>query len=61
MKRKAFVVAIIAVLLVLGIVIWVSFSTETFWSLHPKAVIVILLNCLLYVGIGILLYRLFKK
>lgn len=61
MKRKAFIIATIAVLLILGVVIWTSYSTETFGSLEPKAVIVILVNCLLYVGIGILIYRLLKK
>jgi len=61
MKKKAFVITVIAILLLLGAVALFFISADTFVSLKPKAVIVVLVNCLIYAGIGILLYRLFKK
>ena len=61
MRRKAFIIATVAILLLLGVVALSLMSVDTFVSLKPKAVIVVLVNCLIYAGIGILLYRLFKK
>ena len=34
---------------------------ETFFAIEPKAVYVVFLNILLWVGIGFLLYKLIRK
>ena len=60
MKKKVFIM-IIAVILLLGTSIYASKSIEAFTSLELKVIILILVNCLLYIGLGMILFRLIKK
>ena len=40
---------------------FISNAIETFTAIEPKGVILILINILLWAGIGFLLYKLIKK